>query len=598
MHNAKDLAVEVLNLNVRAGKAYLVRDVSLKVPTNSICALIGESGSGKTTTALALLGYARRGAHIASGDVWITQKSMIGLPESELRSMRGDVISYVPQDPASALNPSMRIGEALRAMILSNRPKYERLSSQSADKLVNEALERIDLPASADFKARYPHQLSGGQQQRIAIGIAMACNPNVLIMDEPTTGLDVITERKILDEVLRLRDSLGTAIVYVTHDLRIANLIADQVVVLYGGEVVEQGIAREVLSGPKHPYTRALMRAAPLVAGRRLIPILGAAKRPEGTRTECAFLARCDRRIDQCQLAHPPLDELSSERSVRCFNVVDSSASAGSEAEPIVPRDVIATRVLRIEDLQVEYGRGASSTKVLRGVSLDVGAGESVGVLGLSGSGKSTLLRALIGLTPPSGGLVEMGGIALPPGLRGRSREERRGLGLVFQNPYGSLNPRRTCVATVARAAQRLLNMSRSESIAAAEEMLAKVQLSSRLFNSYPHQASGGERQRVAIAQALVGRPLVLLCDEVTSALDVSVQAAIVELLRELTTSLDMSLLFVTHDLGVVSSLCDRLYVLDRGSVVEHGEVRGFLSAPQSSIGQQIASIHASNSVR
>ena len=587
-------AVSVADLNISAAGSYLVRDVSMQVQPGSICALLGESGSGKTTTALALLGYARSGAERSSGSVQISGTTVSGASADVLQGLRGSLISYVPQDPASALNPALRVEDAL-ASILDAKGVLPRSGDRTErEEVIRRSLESVDLPVSRQFRRRYPHQLSGGQQQRVALAIAMACRPRVLVLDEPTTGLDVVTERKILDEVLSLRDQHGTAIIYVTHDLRIANLIADRVMVMYAGEVVEEGAIREVLSRPKHPYTAALIRAVPFVEGQRLVPLAGSAKRPEAQRTECAFADRCDIATPSCRAGHPQLQEVEPGRQVRCINhhkdVVEFSR------RPVQWPAASDISALQVDGLSVGYGRDPQD-RVLKDVSLEVKAGESVGVLGLSGSGKSTLLRALIGLTPPLSGRVRMDGKDLPPDLRRRSREERRKLGFIFQNPYQSLNPRRTVVASVALAAKRLNGLSHSASVEAAEAMLSLVRLPDRLNTAYPRELSGGERQRVAIAQALVGQPEVLLCDEVTSALDVSVQAAIVELLRDLAGSLNMALLFVTHDLGVVSSLCSRVYLLDQGVVAESGLVSHVLTEPRSQVGRDIVLTHQSNTL-
>jgi peptide/nickel transport system ATP-binding protein len=446
---------------------------------------------------------------------------------------------------------------------------------------VRDALSGVGLPGDRDFARRFPHQLSGGQQQRVAIAMALATRPVLAVFDEPTTGLDVVTQAVILDQIDHLRNNHDLALLYVSHDLAVVGSIADRLAVMYAGRVVEEGPTSEVLARPRHPYTRGLVMAVPdHLAPRRLKGIDGIAislgeRRP----AECAFVARCGQQVARCAAELPALTRIGPGRSVRCFE---------AERTPPLDFEPAATRRDRPDPGALVEVRGLTAAHRSRGrkvtvaaeVSLTMMRGECLALVGESGSGKTTIARCIAGLHAPEQGQVLLDAAPLAPLARQRPREARRRIQIVFQNPTDSLNPRHTVGDTIARPAEVLLGQTRSEARQGVATALERVRLSPRLSGRYPRELSGGERQRVAIARALVARPDALICDEITSALDVSVQAAVLDLLEELRAELDLSILFISHDLGVVASLADRIIVLNGGHVCDEGRAGDLIRRP------------------
>ena len=566
------LSVEDLRVELRSGDA-IVEDVTLSVGAGEILGLVGESGSGKTTTALALLGYARPGVRIAGGDVLVAGETVSRRDERTARRFRGRLVSYVPQDPGNALNPALRIGRAIQDM----------LDEHAADRevgSVSSALAAVHLPTTSEFERRYPHQLSGGQQQRVTIAIALVCEPPLVVLDEPTTGLDVVTQARVLEEVDRLRRERGLAMVYVSHDLAVVAQVADRIAVMYAGRVVEEGPSEAVLAEPRHPYTRGLIASIPdHVVPRRLRGMPGVAagvgERPPG----CAFAPRCPQRVARCEEEPPPLEPAGDARLVRCFEWRRTPAL--EVAERVEARSLSEEApLLAVEELRAVYGR-INPVIAAEDVSFSLPPGACVALVGESGSGKTTIARCIAGLHPPAGGRITLGGELLAARARDRSGEARRRLQIVFQNPYDSLNPRHRVSDAIARPARVLRGLSEAAAQAEVVKLLERVRLPPRLARRFPGELSGGERQRVAIARALAARPDLLVCDEITSALDVSVQAAVLELLGELRAELGLSLLFISHDLGVVATVADTVLVLDQGRVCEEGPVGAILADPQ-----------------
>ncbi len=574
-HGPVVVRVEGLRVEL-ASRLPIVEDVALEVHAGEILGLVGESGSGKTTTALALLGYARPGSRIVAGTVEILGESLVGHGESALRALRGRVVSFVPQNPASALNPVLRIGDALADMLGAHAP------ARSGKASVLAALGRVHLPAEHAFTRRYPHQLSGGQQQRVTIATALVCEPAAVVMDEPTTGLDVVTQARILEEVDRLRVESGLGVVYVSHDLAVVASIADRLAVMYAGRIVESGPATEILARPLHPYTRGLISSIPdHIAPRRLRGIPGVAvgvgERPAG----CAFAPRCPQRIDRCDAEAPPI-ETTSRRSVRCFEWRETPAL---DAQPLLtPRDASpqSATLLRVEGLGAVHGSRHDRVVAAEDVSFALAAHECLALVGESGSGKTTIARCVVGLHTPSAGRIEFDGTPLESTAKARSRNVRRRIQIVFQSPTDSLNPRRRVADEILRPARVLRGLSRTAARGELGGLLERVRLPSRLAERFPGELSGGELQRVAMARALAAHPDLLICDEITSALDVSVQAAVLELLSELRTELGLAVLFISHDLAVVASIADRVLVLEQGRVCEQGVVEQVLRNPKS----------------
>ncbi len=565
-------ALSVSGLRVDLGSLPVVEDISFEVGQGETLALVGESGSGKTTTALALLGYARSGLRIAAGEIEIAGQRVPLDDEAAARALRGKLVSHVPQEPGASLNPALRIGDALRDVLRTHLP------NEPLGEGIAQALQRVNLPTTPAFLRRYPHQLSGGQQQRVMIAMALSCRPRLLVLDEPTTGLDVVTQAHILNEIKVLHAQHQVSMVYVSHDLAVVSQVADRIAVMYGGRIVEEGSTEQVLHHSCHPYTRGLLNAVPdHLAARRLHGIpgvaVGVSDRPAG----CAYAPRCPLRVARCEAEMPPL-----ENGVRCFEWQRVGVlAAGGDERVFAPRDG-RPALLRVEGLEAAHRSHSDRVVAAADVSFAVEPGECLGLVGESGSGKTTIARCVVGLHQPSGGRILLDGEPLAARAKDRTREQRRRCQIVFQNPYESLNPLRRAGDQVAHAARVLRGLGAREARAEALRLLELVRLPARTADRFPRELSGGERQRIAIARAAVAQPDLIVCDEITSALDVSVQGAVIELLGDLRQEFGVALLFITHDLGVVASIADRVIVLDGGHICEEGPVDRVFHTPSS----------------
>jgi peptide/nickel transport system ATP-binding protein len=571
--------VEVAGLRVSlAGGGDIVDEVSFGIPAGEVLGLAGESGSGKTTVGLAMLGHARRGARITAGSARIGGTDVLALSPGQRCQVRGRVVSYVPQDPAAALNPALRVGTQLREILQAHGTAGS--GAQLAAR-VSEMLAEVALPAGQDFLRRYPHELSGGQQQRITLAMAFACRPRLVVLDEPTTGLDVTTQAHVLATVRQLAAAHRVSALYISHDLAVIAGLASQVAVMYAGRIVEAGPARTLFTGAAHPYTQRLIAAVPRLAGdRALAGIAGHAPAPGQRPPGCAFAPRCPLAADECRSAMPRLAEVSAGHQVRCLRVTAARATLARSSSPGRPARGGGTggHILTVEQLSAGYG----THPVVHEITLALARGECLALVGESGSGKSTLTRAIAGLHRRWSGQVLLDGRPLAKAARHRPAEVRRRIQYIFQNPYGSLNPRRTVGQIVRQPLVVVGGLPRRQAESRVAEALEQAALPAAAARRYPDQLSGGERQRVAIARALVTRPDVLICDEVTSALDVSVQAAIVELLARLRDELGLGILFVTHNLPLVRSIAQRVAVLHEGRIIEAGETGLLLRAPAS----------------
>jgi peptide/nickel transport system ATP-binding protein len=576
------LAVENLRIltTPRRGQpdADVVDEISFTVQPGQVLGLVGESGSGKTTVALALLGYFKRGLRPGGGKVLVDGRDILALPEHELAKLRGRTIAYVPQDPASALNPVLKIGTQLREVFTIHGADPGRLG---------DVLAEAGLEDPAPILAAYPHQLSGGQQQRVALAMAFACRPRLIVLDEPTTGLDVTTQRRVLDTVRGLCRSYQVAAVYISHDLAVVSEIADQVAVLYAGRLIEVGQAREVFASPAHPYTRGLMRAIPVLEGTyELHGMAGSPPRPGSRPPGCFFQPRCEFAVAECEQRQPdPVTVSGTGHAARCVRAAEVTALAGTVtlagARPELPDE---EPVLTISGVSVSY----TDKPVLRDVNLVVGARQSVAIVGTSGSGKTTLARCVVGLHKDWTGTITFAGQDLAPGVGRRTRDQLRRIQFVSQNPYSSLNPRHTVGQIVGTPLAHFRKLPGKEHQQKVDDALTSVALRASFAARYPDELSGGERQRVALARALVLDPDLLVCDEVTSALDVSVQAAIVELLLRLQAERGLALLFITHNLPLVRSIADDVTVISAGAICERGPVTQVLAAPSHAYTRQL----------
>jgi len=567
--------LEVSGLQVRLGRsgADVISDVSFAVRAGQVLGLVGESGSGKTTVVLALLGHARRGLRISSGQVLLDGIDLLRLSPAGLRAARGARVAYVPQDPSAALNPALRVGTQLREAMRVHPGAVD-----DPDARILEVLREVRLDALPDLLRRYPHQLSGGEQQRVGLAVAFACRPSLIVLDEPTTGLDVSTQRHVLDTIRSLCVAYRVAAVYVSHDLTVVGGLVSEVAVMYSGRIIEIGPTAQVFGDPLHPYTRGLLGAvpSPLMAAR-LTGIDGQPPRPGRRPAGCSFAPRCGFATDTCRSEQPAPVDIDS-RAVRCHHVTQVRAAVTGACEPLGLRGAAADEapVLSLRGVSAGYGR----KEVLSGVDLDVPAESCVAVVGESGSGKTTLARCIVGLHGNWTGDIRFEGAPLAATARDRPRQVLRRVQYVFQNPYTSLNPRKTVGQIVAQPLAQYLRLGYRERSERAAQALADVALGSDFLSRYPDQLSGGERQRVAIARALVVQPDLLICDEVTSALDVSVQAVIVELLRALQAERRIAMVFITHNLALMRSIAQSVVVLRNGTVVESGPVEQVLEHP------------------
>ena len=579
---APALVVTGLRVSLRGTDEDIVDDVSFSIQPGEVMGLVGESGSGKTTVGLALLGHTRRGAEISAGSVLVGDRDVLKLGLTERRRLRGSVVSYVPQDPAAALNPALRIGTQLMEVLEAH--SFGSGQSERRDR-VAEMMREVALPDAPAYLKRYPHELSGGQQQRIGLAMAFACRPRVIVLDEPTTGLDVTTQAHVLGTVRELAALHGTAALYVSHDLAVVGTLAARVAVMYAGRIVELGSAEELFRSASHPYTRRLVAAIPHLSGRRaLVGIPGRAPAPGNRPSGCFFAPRCTFAQPACEVALPDLRMIGDAHSVRCLRAEEvraQAAPASSRADDLATADA-GEPVLALRGVHAAYG----DLTVVHDVNLEVSPRECLALVGESGSGKTTLARSIAGLHQQRTGEILLRGTALAASSRGRPREARRDIQYIFQNPYGSLNPRRTVGQIVRQPLDLFGGVANPD--AQVDEMLERVALSATYADRYPDQLSGGERQRVAIARALVSGPSVLICDEVTSALDVSVQAAIVELLAELQRDLGLAMLFVTHNLPLVRSIAGRVAVMSLGRIVELGWVEQVINAPADEYTQRL----------
>ena len=567
------LEVKDLEIRLAGSAADVVSEISFTVRSGEVLGLVGESGSGKTTIALALLGHARRGLEIVGGEVRVDGVDLLALRPAEVRAMRGCKVAYVPQDPAAALNPTLRVGALVKEALRVHPGVVDDVAGRVA-----EVLAEARLDTSPDLLRRYPHQLSGGQQQRVALAMAFSCRPSLIVLDEPTTGLDVTTQRHVLETVRSLCRSYGVAAVYVSHDLAVVGGLASDVAVMYAGRIIEFGATHDVFGRPVHPYTRGLLAAVPSPdRTEALASIEGQPPRPGRRPKGCSFAPRCSFAIEAC-LPEPPKPVLIGKRLVRCVRAAGVQATAPERA-PVIPaqRAMSPAPMLAVRQLSASYG----PSPVLFGIDLDVVPETCLAVVGESGSGKTTLARCIVGLHKNWTGDITFDGAALAAGARKRPMALLKRIQYIFQNPYTSLNPRKTIGQIIAEQLEHFTDLSFAERSDHVIRVLRDVSLSPDFVTRFPDQLSGGERQRVAIARALVVEPDLLVCDEVTSSLDVSVQAVIVELVRRLQRERRLAMIFITHNLALVRSIAQTTVVLSGGRLVEAGPVEDVLDHPK-----------------
>ncbi len=564
----------------------ILRRVSFAVGEGRILGLVGESGAGKSMIGRVISGILPEPLEVSSGQVWFGDVDLLRLDRRSRREMLGRRIAFIPQEPLSGLNPVLTVGkqmfEHLARLGVPRRLRHE---------YAVERLAEVGLPEPATMLERYSHELSGGQCQRVLIAMAFSGDPRLIVADEPTTALDVVTQAQIVRVLQAVQRRHRTAVVLITHDLRMAAHVCDEIAVLYAGDLVESGPAEQVLEAPAHPYTHSLRMASPSLDGepRRLpdlvefMPGLAEMKTLAG----CRFVRRCAASRPECERRVPALEARAPGHFVACFvaGSVDAVACDNEpRVAPVAPAGC-ATPLMRFDDVAVCYrGRGRRRGTVfhaLEPLSLSIDAGDMVGIVGESGSGKSTIARVMVGLLEPTEGAVRIKGVDRSFASSETALQLRKIVQMVFQDPDSALNPRRSVRRLVTQALEPDRNVGAGESDARAMALLRQVGIAPDALERYPAQLSGGQKQRVNIARALCVVPELLVADEIVSGLDVSVQALVLNLLLRINRELGITVVFISHDLSVVRYLCRRVLVMHKGKVVEHGETAAVFARPQ-----------------
>ncbi|MHB1231733.1 MAG: ABC transporter ATP-binding protein [Burkholderiales bacterium] len=591
--------LEIQDLRVwfesRERQTRAVDAVSFSIERGETFALLGESGCGKSVTALSLLRLLPPAARIVGGSVRFNGQDLFDLPEIAMRGLRGSRIAMIFQEPMTSLNPVLTVGAQIGEPLTWHR----RLSGMQLKRRVRDLLDAVGIPDPERVIDAYPHQLSGGMKQRVVIAIALACEPELLIADEPTTALDVTIQAQVLALLRELQRKNGMALLFITHDLGVVAEMAHRVGVMYAGEIVETAARETFFQTPRHPYAQKLFDSVPRLdkRGQALAMIPGAVPRLDSAFTGCRFAARCEFAWQRCRAETPRWVALENGAGARCHLLDEAlgkahqgagkSASAG--AESVAPMHAPPDELLTVRDLKVHFPirkgllqRVVGAVKAVDGVSLTIPAGRTVALVGESGCGKTTVGKGLLQLLPVSGGSVRFEGQELTALPKPQLRALRGAFQIVFQDPFASLDPRMV-IADILEEGMRALGvhkepMARARRI---DQLLDEVGLAPDTKYRYPHEFSGGQRQRIAIARALAVNPKLIVCDEPTSALDVSVQAQILNLLRGLQTAHRLSYLFITHNISVVEYLAHEVAVMYLGRIVERGPVEAVLAEPK-----------------
>lgn len=589
--------IEISNLSIgyfnRAGDIVnVLRNIDLTIRAGETLGLVGESGSGKSTLALSMMAYLRAGSELLGGSIKFRGAELYEMNNREIEALRGKEIALIPQNAGQSLTPTMRIGaqieEALRL--------HSALDPKEYSNYTVELLGLVRLPAPTELVNRYPHELSGGQQQRVAVAMALAGEAELLLLDEPTTGLDVTTQAHILELLHDIAEKTRTAMVYVSHDLGVIARVSHRVAIMYAGEIVEDGPAIDVMSHPIHPYARGLLGSIPRLRDDHLPAALPGTPPAVGSvLTGCAFRDRCEFATEICTAEDPELaliPDLAAPHKIRCHHwkqVLELDSIPEGHTIAHYAGNGVEEPLLRIRDLSISYfkpgllanlfGRKEPPPTV-DDITLDVRRGETLALVGESGSGKSTIVRTIAGLKPPKSGSIIYDQQDLSAPADKRDRELQRRIQLIFQNPDASLNPRQTVAEILAMPLRLYFGANQREINERSRAVMRRVRLGEHYLERYPAQLSGGEKQRVAIARAFVADPELILCDEVTSALDVSVQAAVLDLLYDLKSEQNATYVFISHDLAVVKAVADHVAVLYQGRLCEVGPVDAIYRLP------------------
>jgi peptide/nickel transport system ATP-binding protein len=556
------------------GNVSVLDELNLTVNAGDMLALVGESGSGKTIAALSVMRLLPQGAKLA-GNIWLGEKNLTQLDEPALRKIRGREVGMVFQDALAALNPSRTVA----AQIQEAWRVHHGGSAKSVRARALELLGEVGIPDAASRLDDYPHQFSGGMRQRVMIAMSLACSPKLLIADEPTTGLDPLIARQILALIARLRRELHMGVLFVTHDLSVVEEHADAIHVLYAGRSVEWGAAKNFFAHPRHPYSEALLGSIPRIGQTRLRSIPGNLPEPEARPHGCRFAPRCGYRQPQCEAAYPPMSSDGGTVSACLFPLPMTMRPVYA---PVIEtaKDQKFAPQLQARGLTVRYG--AKRPPSLSDAAFSLGRGECLGVVGESGSGKTTLGRAVLQMIPYEGHVL-LGGADLSMLHGAARRAQRRKIQVVFQDPRESMNPRIKIGDIIAEPIRLKNNTNRAEERNQVETLLARVGLNPEISARLPGAVSGGEAQRIAIARALAAEPALIVLDEPTSSLDVSTQAMLLNLLKDLSTGKDLSYILISHDFAVVSYMADRIAVLNAGRIVEMNDTSRLIESPQHS---------------
>jgi len=591
-----DFLVDVNNLSIgyytQGGTlVYVLKGVDLQIKPGETLGLVGESGCGKSTLGQAMMGYLRSGSQVLGGTVKFSDHDMFSLSNRQLESIRGRQIALIPQNAGDALTPTLLVGNQIIEAIELNAD----LSGGAAKNRMLDLLAQVRLPHPEVMAGRYPHELSGGQQQRAVIAMALAAEPDMLVLDEPTTGLDVTTQAHILNLLRDIVKEMGTAMMYISHDLGVIARVSDRIALMYAGKIIEDTNVVEMFNTPAHPYARGLLESIPRLNLEGIPKSMPGQPPIPGTLPGCSFAPRCTHSTDICHTEIPDLISIPGTfHQVRCHNwknVIDKDFSQELlQVFRKVDHEAMNDPAIELHDIDISYHRPGFMDRIrsvpsppatVSDITLSVRRGETLALVGESGSGKTTIVRTISGLLPALSGCIEFDDRDLTIRVDKRSTDLCRHVQLIFQNPDASLNPRHT-VAEILDQPLKLYfpKMNRDERRARQIELLERVRLDGRYRLRYPGQMSGGEKQRVAIARAFAADPDVVLCDEVTSALDVSVQAAVLDLLADLQKERNTTYIFIAHDLAVVRAIADRVAVLYQGRLCEIGTVDEIYSPP------------------
>lgn len=588
----------ITEFKTRRGTFEALNSISFHIHKGETVAIVGESGSGKSVSALSIIQLLETSGQVTSGNILFNDVKLNELSEEEIRKIRGKEIAMIFQDPMTCLDPVYTIGD----QVMESIKIHEDLSKQQYYERALELLQLVGLPDPEARMSSYPHQLSGGQRQRVMIAIALACKPNILIADEPTTALDVTVQAQIMELLKQLQSEFGTAIILVTHDLGVVAEMADRVVVVYAGQVVEEAEVHELFANPEHPYTEALLKSIPKIETRKdeqLMAIKGTVPRLENMPSGCRFHPRCDYAGDLCKTSEPPIFNINNQHASKCWlkderaamellQNIDQNEKAinkahASAVEQFEPKETL----LQVENLKKHFpitkgilSKTVGYVRAVDGVNLTIHKGETVGLVGESGCGKSTVGRLVTGLLKPTDGRVQFINENLETMTRATMKTLRRKVQFVFQDPYSSLNPRMIVKDIIGEPLEVHGLLKGNDKVERIAQLLETVGLSRDDIHKFPHQFSGGQRQRIGIARALATEPELIICDEAVSALDVSVQAQILNLLKELQQKIGLAYLFISHDLNVVKYISHRVSVMYLGEIVEVAPAETLFETP------------------